>query len=54
MYGKMMAEDLDQIAAAYALGTARGDERAAIEARLSGDPELQAKVKLWQENFAHA
>ncbi|HEY8032146.1 MAG TPA: cupin domain-containing protein [Methylocella sp.] len=52
MYRKMMAEDLDQIAASYALGTARGDLRAAIEARLSGDPALRAKVNLWQENFA--
>ncbi len=46
-----MSEDLDQTAAAYALGIARGAARAAIEARLSGDPALQAKVKLWQENF---
>jgi len=52
MYGKMMSEDLDQTAAAYALGITRGRARAAIEARLSSDPALQAKVKLWQENFA--
>ena len=51
MYGKMMSEDLDQTAAAYALGILRGAPRAAIEARLSSDPALQAKVKLWQENF---
>src|ERR1700730_4906607 len=51
MYGKMMSEDLDQTAAAYALGITRGAARAAVEARLSGDPDLQAKVKLWQENF---
>jgi hypothetical protein len=51
MYGKMMSEDLDHTAAAYALGLSRGAARAAIEARLSGDPALQAKVKLWQENF---
>lgn len=51
MYGKMMSEDLDQIAAAYALGILRGAARAVIEARLSGDPALQAKVPLWQENF---
>ena len=51
MYGKMMSEDLDQTAAAYALGITRGAARAAIEARLSRDPALQAKVKLWQENF---
>jgi len=47
----MMSEDLDQTAAAYALGISRGAARAAIEARLSRDPALQAKVKLWQENF---
>ncbi|MGH6795681.1 MAG: cupin domain-containing protein [Methylocella sp.] len=47
-----MSGDLDQIAAAYALGLVRGAARAAIEARLSSDPALQAKVKLWQENFA--
>ena len=51
MYGKMMPEDLDQTAAAYALGILRGAPRAAIESRLSSDPALQAKVKLWQENF---
>ena len=51
MYGKMMSEDLDQTAAAYALGIVRGAARAAIEARLSSNPALQAKVKLWQENF---
>jgi hypothetical protein len=51
LHGKMMSEDLDQTAAAYALGIARGPVRAAIEARLSSDPALQAKIKLWQENF---
>jgi hypothetical protein len=51
MHGKMMSEDLDQTAAAYALGLLRGAARAAIEARLSSDPALEAKVKLWQENF---
>jgi anti-sigma factor ChrR (cupin superfamily) len=51
MHGKMMSEDLDQTAAAYALGLSRGAARAAIEARLSRDPALEAKVKLWQENF---
>jgi hypothetical protein len=51
MYGKMMPEDLDQTAAAYALGILRGAARAAIETRLPSDPALQAKVKLWQENF---
>jgi hypothetical protein len=51
LHGKMMSEDLDQTAAAYALGLARGAARAAIEARLSSHPALQAKIKLWQENF---
>jgi hypothetical protein len=51
MHGKMMSEDLDQTAAAYALGLSRGAARVAIEARLSSDPALEAKVKLWQENF---
>src|SRR5580704_2917406 len=51
MHGKMMSEDLDQTAAVYALGLLRGAARAAIEARLSRDPALEAKVKLWQENF---
>jgi anti-sigma-K factor RskA len=48
----MMPEDLDQTAAAYALGILRGAARAAIETRLPSDPALQAKVKLWQENLA--
>ena len=52
MYGKMMPEDLDQTAAAYALGILRGAPRAAFEARLSSELALQAKIKLWQENFA--
>lgn len=46
-----MSEDIDQTAAAYALGILRGAPRAAIDARLSSDPALQAKIKLWQENF---
>ncbi|MGH6835127.1 MAG: cupin domain-containing protein [Methylocella sp.] len=52
MHGNMMSEDVDQTAAAYALGLARGAARTAIEARLSSDKALQAKVELWQENFA--
>ncbi|MCI0465976.1 MAG: cupin domain-containing protein [Beijerinckiaceae bacterium] len=47
-----MAEDLDQTAAAYALGLLRGSSRAKIEARLGSDRSLQAKAKLWQENFS--
>ncbi|MGQ0443789.1 MAG: cupin domain-containing protein [Beijerinckiaceae bacterium] len=45
-----MSEDLDQTAAAYALGILRGAPRAAIEARLT-DPALRAKIELWQENL---
>ena len=44
-----MAEDLDQTAAAYVLGIARGAARAAIEARLN--KALHRKVKFWQDNF---
>ena len=40
----MMPEDIDQTAAAYTLGILRGAARAAIEARLSSDPALQAKI----------
>jgi anti-sigma-K factor RskA len=47
----MMSEDLDPTAAAYVLGILRGGPRAAIEARLSSDRALEAKIKLWQENF---
>jgi ChrR Cupin-like domain len=47
----MMSEDLDQTAAAYVLGIARGAARAAIGARLSSDLALQAKAKIWQDNF---
>ena len=47
-----MSADLDQTAAAYVLGIARGAARAAIAARLAGDEALHSKVKLWQDNFA--
>ncbi|HET6374996.1 MAG TPA: cupin domain-containing protein [Methylocella sp.] len=47
-----MPGDLDQTAAAYALGLTRGAARAEVEERLTSDPELQAKVKFWQESFA--
>jgi ChrR Cupin-like domain len=52
-----MSGDLDQTAASYVLGIARGAARAAIEVRLAGAQDLQTqalqtKVKLWQENFA--
>jgi hypothetical protein len=47
-----MSEDLDQTAAAYVLGIARGAARAEIEARLASDEVLHTKVTLWQDNFA--
>jgi anti-sigma factor ChrR (cupin superfamily) len=48
----MMSEDLDQIAAAYALGLSRGVARKDIESRLRIDPALQARAEFWQEEFA--
>jgi anti-sigma factor ChrR (cupin superfamily) len=48
----MMSEDLDQTAAAYALGIVRGAARAEIEAKLRSNPALRAKAELWQQNFA--
>jgi anti-sigma-K factor RskA len=47
-----MSEDLDQIAAAYALGLSRGVARKDIESRLRIDPALQARAEFWQEEFA--
>ncbi len=46
-----MSEDLDQTAADYVLGIARGVERSAIESRLENDAALKARVNLWQEKF---
>jgi hypothetical protein len=49
----MMSEGFDHVVAAYALGLSRRAARAPIEARRDFPaPALQAKVKLWQENFA--
>ncbi len=47
-----MSEDLDQIAAAYALGTTRGGARKEIESRLSAEPALREKAELWQRRLA--
>ena len=47
-----MSEDLDQIAAAYALGLSRGVARKELESRIRIDPALQAKAAFWQEQFA--
>jgi ChrR Cupin-like domain len=46
-----MSEDLDQTAADYVLGIARGVERSAIESRLENDAALKARVNVWQEKF---
>jgi hypothetical protein len=47
-----MDEDRDQIAAAYVLGLARGDERASIEHGLEHDPDLKAKIERLEQSFA--
>ena len=47
-----MTEDLEQIAAAYALGITRGVAREEIESRLRTDTALAAKAELWQSQFA--
>lgn len=52
LHGRMMAEDLDETAAAYVLGTARGQERAAIEVRLEAEPRLKARVARLQDCFS--
>jgi len=46
-----MSEDLDQIAAAYALGLSRGAARRAIELRLDTDAALRARAESWQQQF---
>ncbi len=47
-----MSEDLDQIAAAYALGITRGLARKEIESRFRTEPALREKAELWQCQFA--
>jgi anti-sigma factor ChrR (cupin superfamily) len=47
-----MSEDLDQIAAAYALGLSRGAARKEIESRLSAEPALREKAEFWQQQLA--
>ncbi|WP_298371379.1 anti-sigma factor [Azospirillum sp.] len=46
------AQDPDLLAAEYALGTLRGDARAAFERDLVGDPALRASVARWQERLS--
>ncbi|MGP9819375.1 anti-sigma factor [Salinarimonas sp. NSM] len=45
-------DDDDALAGEYALGTLRGAERAAFEARLAREPALAAAVAAWQERLA--
>ncbi len=52
MHGAMMVEDLDETAAIYALGLARGQGRAAIEARMEREPALAAKIVRWQKRLS--
>jgi len=47
-----MSEDLDQIAAAYALGIVRGAAREEIALRLDRDAARRAKAEFWQQQFA--
>ncbi|WP_029029905.1 anti-sigma factor [Salinarimonas rosea] len=44
--------DDDALAGEYVLGTLRGDERAAFEARLAREPALAEAVAAWQERLA--
>lgn len=46
------AQDPDLLAAEYALGTLRGDARAAFERDLIGNPALRASVARWQERLS--
>jgi anti-sigma-K factor RskA len=41
----------DMLAAEYALGVLQGDARDALVRRLSGDRELAARVRFWEEHF---
>ncbi len=42
----------DIIAVEYVLGLARGEQRQAIEARLTSDADLRSRVQRWQDDFA--
>ncbi|MBI3513007.1 MAG: anti-sigma factor [Proteobacteria bacterium] len=43
---------LDVLAGEYVLGTLRGAERQAFEARLAREPTLRAQVRAWEDRFA--
>ena len=47
-----MNEELDILAAEYALGTLPADERARFELELQSDPELREALRRWQARFA--
>ncbi|WP_442113850.1 anti-sigma factor [Pseudomonas sp. NUPR-001] len=46
--GDEYAEDLDDLAAEYVLGTLSGDQRAALRERLEKEPALRAAVDAWE------
>jgi anti-sigma-K factor RskA len=48
---KRRDEDDDVLAAEYALGVLRGDERTSFEQRLVDDPALRARLRHWDEHF---
>jgi anti-sigma-K factor RskA len=45
-------DDLELLAAEYALGVLSGEERAAVERRLAREPGFLARVEAWQERLA--
>ena len=47
----MMKQD-DIVAAEYVLGLARGEQRKAIELKLTSDADLRSRVQRWQDDFA--
>jgi anti-sigma factor ChrR (cupin superfamily) len=50
----MTEQDLDALAGEYVLGTLTGDERQALEARMSHDAGLRARVEAWERRLAPA
>jgi hypothetical protein len=46
-----MSEELDRLAASYALGIFRGIARSEVETWLRSAPALQAKAEFWQNEF---
>lgn len=45
------AQERDELASEYVLGTLSPDERAAVQRRLSSEPELQADVDAWERRL---